>query len=424
MGKVLLVCYPASPGNGEYFGLGGSSGTPDNVLEGEDWKIQTAGTFSKLRAFCSAGGSTSHTITLKKNDVATALTATDTTTAGGWFADDSNTVAAVADDKWVWQATDSGSDPTYAPVTCQFEATSDTVMVEMSSDSQNGGVHDSTSNRYLRIGGGCPPDGQAEGAAAFRIGHACTKKFLQVDAAANAGSAVTRVFKSFKNGAEGNQSVSFVDGETGKKIDTSNSDSVAVDDIFSIEIEPQGATDDITTHSYGVESVSTANFFDILGGGGTASSAWVIHTAGTTSYYSVGGLLRGVGGTGVHLPFACTVSKLRAYITNNSWVGTVTASVQKDTGGGFSDTTQTLAMTGSDSGWVETSGDAATFDADDYLLTQFTGGTSGATRVRMIAITVEDTSAGGGGRIMSSLAGGGGLAGPGGIAGIHGGLAG
>lgn len=225
----------------------------------KEMPINTAGTLSKLSIHINStsvsGGAV--TFTLLKNGSATALTVTTANPpVAGYYEDLTNSVSVTAGDKFVLKADPGSTTGTHniAHIQMLFEPTDNT-----KTHSFLGAAHGSTrsissasSTWFYPVTTYLDTLNTTEANHQIEMRVSGTFKNLSVNVSANARTTNT-VFKLRKNGADTGLTVTYGSGETGRKNDTSNTVSVAANDLICLAITTSTGTQTLSLLTYNIE---------------------------------------------------------------------------------------------------------------------------------------------------------------------------
>ena len=396
------------------FGISNNNSTESNC----QYAIRTAGTFSRLSLNKASGVASNYAYILRVGGSSVNGTVAMTST-NGWYYDTTSSDSVSVGDLISFLNTDDGANGSWNHHLIMFEPDTWTTF---HFGGRNRSAQDNTSTAYGTFDS-IPADYlPTEADAQHKVRTPGTARDFTFRCSANAASA-DRTYTLRVNGADGNQSVTFGAGVTGAIRDTSNTDSLSDADLVCYSVQGLTATDDVTAQFCGYEFDPTTDgqgdFF-----GGHSHNGTAVRDAGWGTPHYITPLSVSVPGAiesetteadqQIVVPFDCTASKLRLYVSANSYASTATITFRVD----GSDTALTFTISAAATGWHEDATNEVTITDGDLVSVSIVGGTSGSLTIGAMDVTLTQ------GRIMSSLAGGGGLAGPGGIAGIHGGLAG
>jgi len=238
----------------QYYPIVGTLVAPTTTEDNTKVRFKKAGTLSNLRVIAYNNGITGGvTFTLRKNTTTdTALTVTHGTGITGIQEDDTHTVSVAVDDYFDLKGVPNAATGTYSISNIALLFTPTDGIPTQIMGICDGGLTFSTASttRYLSLYGRAL-NTSTENNAKCRIRKGGTMQKLIVFVSSNSRTTNT-TFKSRKNGADGNLSVTFGNGETGVKEDLVNSDTVAAGDDYNFSITTSTGTENIV---YGVVSV-------------------------------------------------------------------------------------------------------------------------------------------------------------------------
>ena len=218
----------------------------------------------------------------------------------------------------------------------------------------------------------------------FKSCIAGTRKSLQIYVTSN-GRSTSTTFGSRLNGANGNLSLSVPASSTGLYEDTSNSDTIVLDDLYNLYATTGSGSGDLV-YNYVMSCMSTTN--DVT----QAISVGLNNLSANTTFWEY---LNGrIGGTSTesfaqtYINQSCTVDCLRVYISSNPNTGTTTVTARKN----GVNTSRTLSITSGATGWFEDMVNSDSLVSGDlYNFRIVTGATGGATQFYYIANKVTFT---------------------------------
>lgn len=349
---------------------------------------RTGGVYSRLywKVTANANDSTS-TIRFRKNTANGNQTVSFATTETGTKQDSSNTDSVAAGDLVNFQSVTLGTgNLTIAGGSCVFLAGSNTV--QHCNFNVTGTALNAATTNYFTISGDLSSLVQAD--QEIKIGTVGTFKNMGARVTANTidvtGSSVL-VF--LKNGSAGATTITFASAETGLKEDTSNSVTVAVDDLACIRQTNTGVTGAITTTISWISLETTNNKTDYV------CCARSTRTVAQTRYFQFIG--RG-GASSVEatpqfiIQVPCRLSNARAYVSANTWTGNFTVSIRKNT----ADTAITFVFATTVTGWATDASNTDTVVASDLVVWRnVTAAGSGSVTITNMVITAEMPASGG-----------------------------
>lgn len=323
---------------------------------------RTAGTYSLLYVRILTNTLT-NSATFRSNKNAAAGNQSVLVGAGatGEFQDATGADDVVSGDTFTLQiiTTTGGTSIIPSIVGVAFQASSETVSRHMWS---NGGaaalaITSSTTFRMPLNGGGTPSSFTSESQTQAKVHAAYTWKNLAVRVSANAHTTSPCIFRSRKNSANGNQSVSVPASTSGYFEDTTNTDTLASGDMVCYHVTTAGGTGNITVMFVTSELLSTNLNFLLIA-----------HTpTGVTVTSDLGFRIAGPLASGVEPDISanalvdCTVTRLTCRTSANTTTIDQPLTLRKNqantavsilmpasTSGEFEDTTHSVDLTPSD----------------------------------------------------------------------------
>ena len=154
--------------------------------------------------------------------------------------------------------------------------------IHIASNTTGGASTANTTQYWNHIGGINPTATEAD--ANHTIWQAGTYNNLRVGINTNSVAA-TSTFRTRKNTANGGQSVSVTSSGTGIFADTTNSDTIAANDLVCIQSVPGAATGTYTPKFYALDFAATTNTVTKLAWGNAAKNASTSFASPSTQYY-------------------------------------------------------------------------------------------------------------------------------------------
>lgn len=333
--------------------------------------VRTAGVYSKL--WCYIGANTisdASTFTYRVGAANGNQTVSITGSTTGEFTDTSNTDAVSAGNlinlQIVGGATGTSltlrtTEMVWAPTT-----TTNTVQRQVA----NGVLTDTSVNtHYYNPLCGIIRTNTTEASVQVTNKISCTLQNGSVMISANTASVAT--LKTRKNGADGNISVSITSGGTGQFEDTSNTDSVAVDDLVNTDFVATVVTT-ITVRNISVEQLTTTGYTHYICGDPSITSI----AKDITRYFHAAGD-PDVSATEANSNSLCqsvfTTSFMQVYISANTVSATSTITSRKNSGAG----NQTFTIGASTTGAFIDSSNSDSYTATDYIGARLVTGATG-----------------------------------------------
>lgn len=370
----------------------GHIGNPTITESNVKATIRRAGIASYLTIFLTANSVTAtSTARLRKNGANTALVVSMTASTTGNFEDTTNTdntIVAGDDLNYSIVTGATGTSINVNRMSFVFDQTDDTTIThtKLGSNLDGASFASASSSTFCTVIGGTSFN-TTESNVQRRIKKAGSLKFLDVRILTNARTTATTIITR-KNGADGAQSVSIGSTATGKFEDTTNTDTVATDDLFDYKLTTGTGTQSITIHhiacsfessttdvpliishaSSGITSTSSPRYFPAAG---NVSSTLTTETDALTKIRLDGVISNLSIHVGANTTTVAT-GRLRINQANSS----LSVSIGSGATGHFEDTTNT--------------GTIASGDIVTYSIT-YTSGTS--LTVRSIQSWIDVTSA-------------------------------
>ncbi len=338
---------------------GNTTGTETN----KQYAVRPAGTFSNLVVRVTVNSVTAtSTYRLRKNGANVNLTASVAASTTGLFEDTINTDTVANGDLCNYQliAGATGTSITCSLLSIVFQPSDSTKTVTKynktdptditaASTTANHGFNDTTSGFT-----------STEANVQTKMKKAGALKYLQVYVDSNARTTTTTL-RTRKNGANGAQSVSITSTATGRFEDTTNSDTIAVNDLVNVQYTSGTGTQTLSVITLSVSYESTNNNDCMFTTGQSVATSLA---ASTTSYGSINGMgtITGIDDryrTLIHINgtlsnYGLTISSNATTATSTGTVSVasasaaVTVSVAAAGTGLFEDTTNTQSVTSGD----------------------------------------------------------------------------
>lgn len=226
---------------------------------------------------------------------------------------------------------------------------------------------------YLPLSGYATPNTTALAEIPVNVKTACTLKHLQVNVPASSRNGTTTV-KTYINGADGAQSITIPALTTGWFEDTTNSDSISVDDDVSFKaVTVTGGGNCLPTSiTVAFETTDGSALFAVCASPGVA----IPLAAGATHYSSLGGSLPNSNNEGAMQQSAkvdSTFSKLELNVTENTVSSNSTFKFRVNAANG----NQSITIPSATTGTFEDSSNTDAVLADDLLTFQLVAGAGG-----------------------------------------------
>lgn len=304
--------------------------------------VRAAGTVQNwiVNATTNSRASSATVFKARKNSADAGPTVSCTASTTGLFSDVVNTCAYADGDTWgVALATGAGSGSFGCTYGAEF-VTSGQASLTLSGF---GNTNAFSSTYYFSLGGYQNGSNTTENNVKSTCPEAGTVSNCQIILSTN-GKSGTSTYRSRKNGANGNQTISISGGATGIFEDTTHSDSVAAGDTFGFSLQSADASGALS-RGLGAKWVgSTAGA--IMAPGGTGFTTM---TSGQTKY---GGPFQAAvqdvteARVKTPAPFTGTLDKVYVYIASNASSAAVTVVSRKNTADGNISVSVTGSTTG------------------------------------------------------------------------------
>lgn len=289
----------------------------------------------------------------------------------GEFEDNVNTDSVISGDEWNANFVTGGTGTT---ITFSFIGVLSSGPNTYAWYSNIGGDISSASvTTYAAIGGFSGVTGTVEADKQLRMKTAGTAKNLKVITGTNNRTTNT-VFRSRVNGANGAQTFTIAGGTTGFFDDSSNTDTLAVDDLLNISITTGTGTEILDCIYAGMDLETTNNGEQLL----SSSNAGLTVTTGLTRFIILTGRMDANTtelDTRAEVNVSCLLSKLAAYVSANTIVEDSTLRLRKN----GANANQVVPLTGLTTGYFEDGVNTDSFvetDEGNYSLVTGATGTN------------------------------------------------
>lgn len=273
-----------------YLSIGGNNRNSGNTTEANVLLLwRTAGTLSRLSmqvisnnradsTYKTRTGTSDGNQTINIDDV-------------GTYIDTSNTDTVAAGDNWhsALVTGAGGTTFTYSPLGILFSANTNTVMRICGAGGATTSLTTASATNYIPLGGNAAyvaSTAEANVGMTLRTGGTLKNFFVYVSA--NSRTTDT-VFRSRVDAGFGNLTVTYSGSETADEEDTSNSDTLAINQVINLSITTGTGTQTLTYRNVAADFETTNSQFQLLNIG-TAGQA---QDAGTTLYYATAGNISG-----------------------------------------------------------------------------------------------------------------------------------
>jgi hypothetical protein len=353
--------------------------------------IRVAGTYSQMwvRVF-SNGVSAATTVRFRVNAGNGNQTVSVNAGTTGEFIDASNSDAVIATDEVAVQFAVGAGGTTFNPclVSFLFAADVNTYCPHGPGTMNISGGADSTTY-YFTIAGGFNSLNTTEANVQTKMKSGGTLKNFFMSVATN-GRSTDTIYRSRKNGADGNLIITVTAATTGFFEDTSNSDTYAADDLLALSGTTSTGGGNVVAQG-GVGTESTDGTMPLIGGALTS----IVVNAATTNYLATSGHIATStteAETRGQINVATTASKLEIYLSANTVSADSTFRLRVN----GADVNQSVTITASTTGWFE---DASNSDViasgDELAYSLVTGATGTSMTIQTTAMLLTMAVAGG-----------------------------
>lgn len=363
----------------------GTVGSNDSSSE-SDVKIKAShsGTFSKLHVAMGANSFTTANcyVRFRKNGADGNQNVTVPAGTTGTFEDVSNTDSVTDGDDYNWKiSADSGGSgqADFERVVTYWEASSGYTLQYAFSPFLTSGITAASTVRYGSITGG-EDLSTTEATTVFKARTAVTISHLGINVKTNTRISAS-LLKFRKNGADGNQSVLVLAGTTGIYRDTTNTDSVSVDDEINYYLITGAGSGTFLPSMIFSTAISSNGDIDIP----TFDCQGYTRTASATARnFNVGGQLTvEVSANDNAIPARCDAIVKNFVVKNsaNSYTGDLNSNFRLNLQNKLSN-----PMTAATTGYFENTGSQAIISTDTYQYL-YSGGTSGTAVLNYYSVT-------------------------------------
>lgn len=326
------------------------------------------------------------TITFRKNAADGNQTLTISSSTTGTFSDDVNVDITANADKVCTKRVTAGSSGLIGvrALSYVFTADSNTMTILAANPGGSNTTSYTTQNatRVNQITGYWVNGTGTNSHSYHEVRVAGTLKYMMINITSNARTTTT-TFRPWKNGAAANINIAVTSGQTGQLEDTSNTDSVAVDDTIVFAIITGTGTQSIagSLMKIGYETTTSHSF--------NATTYFGNDTHGTsvTRYYPLNGLMDQANQTTdtyeARVSTICTAKFLGIRIPTNSITANSTCTFRKNN----SDTSLAITIASGVTGWLEdTSNTVSLVMTDTVGFKMVTGGTGTSMAIKSISV--------------------------------------
>lgn len=370
-----------------YMQLGCNTRISDDFTTENDTEItyRTAGTFSNLYINILTNDRNTSTFRTRKNNANASMTLSITTATTGKFEDTTNTDAVTAGDEWNYILTtgSGGTVFTFKIAQCIFQANSDTV-IRTASGGGPGNVTSASSTLIQPSAGDGPGTITVDSTLGITYRIAGTLSNLFAEVGSNARTTTT-TFRSRVNSGNGNMTFSVTASSTGLFEDTTNSDSIAIDDLVNFSITTGTGTEILSLSSMAADFTTTNNKTMYS----AAADLTQTVNASVTTYYPFAGALRTSTTESdmiaeANLKFIASL--LQCNISSNTVSANSTLRFRKNSGNGNQVVTITASTTGV---FQDTTNTDFVQDSDEINYQLVTGGSGTSLVIRSISVLGE-----------------------------------
>ena len=341
--------------------------------------LRSAGTLSNMLVYVPANSvAGTSTFRSRKNVTNGGQSVSVGSSATGTFEDTTNTDTITAGDKVNLQTVPGATTNTYTLqiISFLYAATTNTYAMHATNDVAGLAISTASATRYFTLSGRMATLSTAESDEQCKMTVAATGKNLFCRISANARTTTTTV-RTRKNTANGGQSVSIGSTATGFFEDTTNTDTIAVNDLYTYQYVSSTGTQSITLVQIGVgiETTSSKGLLStgiVFGESSSATEVW---------YYAPNGDISGFGteaSVATKVRAAFTTSNLGIKIITNSITATTTVTSRKNSAAG----NQSVAIGSSTTGQFADTTNTDTLVATDTYHYKYAAGATGTSQIK------------------------------------------
>lgn len=374
-----------------YFSL--SNSTASTTELNRQIKLRAAGVSSKLDVYISANtiATSATTVRTRINTANGGQSVSIGAGLTGFFSDASGTDTIAAGDNFCYQFVTPNTSGSITLRACSvlFAATTNTVSQFATTDTA--AFATASVDRWNGLNGGNTISANAESRSQAKIYLAGALKHLFVIVTTNArGTAST--LKSRLNTANGSLTLSITAGITGQFEDSSNSDTLAVNDLICTDILTGTGGGNLVFGLIGTQFESTA-YVGLVVRSGTGNTI----NAGATQYTSISGL--GFSATEADVIKRPMVASVWSHLSVNIGANTIVAGSTLQSRINAGNGNQSISITGLTTGQFTDAVNSDSVAATDQLAGMFTGG-AGGTSMTMDVVTSNFTNTPGWGSLL------------------------
>ena len=324
-------------------------------------------TLKNLRVVVNTNGRAANSsVTTRKNNADTSQVATITASTTGTYTDLTNTVSVTAGDKVAYKLVIGSTSGNFAAASITINRESSSQSATYWSAIGTGSTTNGAATRYWPVSGALGAPGTTESLLQSYTPAAGTISNLR--AYVTAARATNTTLKSRLNSADGGQSVTMTASTTGAFENTTNTDTIAVGDLFCVATVTGSGTDTLTLSNVSVLYKPSTAGVTALGAGSTSATLG----ASLTRYYSPLGNMQALATesqTQQIAPFAGTASYLASRVSANASTTTATMVLRKN----GADTAVTYTIPGGATGSFVDTSNSVSVSAGDLLSIQGSG---------------------------------------------------
>lgn len=403
MGKALIgsvidfpTAYTLAPSGSDFVSLNMGSLANGSTTESRiSEEVRLAGTLSRLSARVVANSlSTAATTIRSRIDSANGNQVLSISAgATGYFADTSNTDAVVDGNNINMSlAVAAGGTGTIelSGLVMNFSATTNHATLLGSQSGSGASFNGASTTEFVALSGLLTDSISTEANVQNQIDIAGTLSKGQVIILSN-GRSSTTTFRTRINGANGNISMAVTAGGTGTFEDTSNTDTIAANDLVNISASMGTGTGNcnatLVTVGFVNSTNAKANVF-------ASTTTGLSRTASATTHF-----LPIIGRIGVtsetveascklDIGFTATASNLKIFVSANTYTGAATYKSRKN----GADGSQSVSITAGGTGVFEDTSNSDSLSATDDFCTAIVGGTANSITIQWTGMLLEDTT--------------------------------
>lgn len=399
MAKTAMLSSNMGPnnlaaGSTKYITVGQNACYDNSVESAEQIICVSVGTFSKMWCRITANDRGASTLTFRIN----AADGTQTISIGdsqtGDFEDAVNTDAISSGDKVTYKLVvgSGGSTFNVTLISNIFAASSNTL--EWLIANFGDALSTASSTQFQAVCGCNSARTATEANKQFKFKTSGTLKNMYINVEGNTRGTTT-TFGSRIGEVNGNLLISIASGQTGFFQDTSNSDTVSVNNLVNYFVTTGTGTGTISWATWGTEFETTNNTYQ------TVAEGNILIGTGLTRYLPISGIAV-LASTESHsqwkLGLASTLSKMGAYISANTITAATTIKLRVN----GADGNQSVSIGSGQTGQFDDTSNTDTVDTDDLINFQLVSGGSGTSLTLRLAGVLIETAVTTSGRVSAS----------------------